>query len=142
MVKLVMEPSYNSSNPTPVSGGLSFSSITGGNRHICGLVITGDAYCWGMNAAGQLGDGTTTNKSVPTLVGGGLSFISIKAGHPAGNNTGQTCGITAANDMYCWGYNGDGQLGDGTTTDSATPTLVSGGLKFTSVAVARNTRAG
>ena len=51
----------------------------------------------------------------PVLVAGGVSFAAVRAG---GNHT---CGVTAVGAAYCWGFNGYGQLGDGTTIDRLTP---------------------
>jgi alpha-tubulin suppressor-like RCC1 family protein len=62
-------------------------------------------------------------------VSGGLSFAEI-VGHPSGY---ATCGRTAAGAAYCWGYNGDNELGDGTTTNRKVPTAVSGGNVFTAL---------
>ncbi len=53
----------------------------------------------------------------------------------AGQN--HSCGLTPTSDVYCWGYNGDGQLGDGTNNWSKFPVLVSGGLSFRSVSAGR-----
>jgi alpha-tubulin suppressor-like RCC1 family protein len=82
------------------------------------------AYCWGYNQFGELGIGGSPGNFVttPTKVAGGLQFSGVSTG-PVGKHT---CGITPANRIYCWGYNADGQLGDGTTTNRPAPVKVSG----------------
>jgi len=112
-------------SPVAVSGGLTFVSISAGDRHTCGIVpsgagaLSGPAYCWGYNASGQLGDGTFSERNVPTLVAGGLTFIAVSA-----SPSEHTCGITTNFMAYCWGLNIDGQLGDASTTTRNVPTLV------------------
>jgi alpha-tubulin suppressor-like RCC1 family protein len=56
--------------PTEVTGGLRFSSLSGGIAayHTCGIVLSGATYCWGGNNSGQLGDGTRTNHSTPAPI--------------------------------------------------------------------------
>jgi alpha-tubulin suppressor-like RCC1 family protein len=96
------------STPTAVAGAPALVSLSAGGGHTCG---------WGSNSHGQLGDGTTENRSVPTPVAGGLTFSQLSA-------TGwlHTCGVAMDGDVYCWGGNIDGQLGDGSTTQRLTPT--------------------
>jgi len=118
----------NSTTPVAVSGGLTFVAVSAGGGHTCGVTPTGAAYCWGYNSYGQLGNGTTTNSTTPVAVSGGLAFATIDAGKNV-----HTCGVTPAGAAYCWGYNGAGGLGNGTTTDSAIPVAVSGGLTFAAV---------
>ena len=101
-------------------------SISAGLFHSCGLTTSGDGYCWGYNANGRLGDGTTTGRLIPALVSGGYEWKSISAG-------GHSCGVTTAGDAYCWGDNDSGQLGDGTTTGRKEPVQVSGGHTWASV---------
>jgi alpha-tubulin suppressor-like RCC1 family protein len=113
--------------PVPVhSGGVTFASIAAGGAHTCGLTATGQTYCWGQNLNGQLGNNSTTNQSTPVQVlqPGGVTFESITAGES------HTCGLTATQVAYCWGWDGFGQLGDGGTTDQSVPVAVSGGEIF------------
>jgi trimeric autotransporter adhesin len=117
--------SASQSTPTRVATDLRFASITAGDQFTCARTAGGDLYCWGRNADGQLGDGTTTLRSEPTQVAGPHAFREISAG------THFVCGVTTSGDAYCWGRNWAGQLGDGTVTSPrTTPTLVGGGLRF------------
>ena len=119
-------------SPVAVSGGLSFKTIatSPGFSTVCGIASDDKAYCWGYNSTGQLGDGTTTTKYVPTLVSGGYTYKSIAVNGYYSNGYGNTCAIALNGNAYCWGYNNNGQLGNGTTTQSTTPVLVSGGITF------------
>lgn len=118
--------------PVPVSGGLTFTTVDVGRFFACGVTTAGDAYCWGTGGSGELGNGTTTDSPVPVPVSGGLKFTAISAGGEDGN---QTCGIATTSAAFCWGENGLGQLGDGSTVDRLVPTPVSGGLSFSSISV-------
>ena len=113
-------------------GGVTFTSVTGGAYHSCGLATTGAAYCWGANWNSQLGDSTTTNRTAPVAVTmpGGVTFTSLAPG------VNHSCALATTGAAYCWGYNVDGRLGDGTTTDRTMPVAVTmpGGVTFESVA--------
>jgi len=114
--------------PKAVAGGLTFSTIEAGGLHTCALTAGGDAYCWGHNAYGETGNGLTDGVTyTPTLVQTTMRFTSISARY------GETCGVIADGSAYCWGDNGYGQLGDGTTISRSTPAAVSGGLRFSVV---------
>lgn len=125
--------------PVAVSGGLTFTSLSAGGYHSCGVASGGMAYCWGRNTFAELGDTSTTGSScgvtpsgnaycsTPMVVSGGTTFAAVSAGEY------HTCGLTAGGAAYCWGSNHNGQLGNGDTTGSSTPLAVSGGLTFTSV---------
>ena len=94
----------------------SATNIGAGFRHTCALIEDGGVECWGLNASGQLGDATSTNHLSPMAV---VELGSTAAAISAGDY--HTCALTAAGTVKCWGANFAGQLGDGTTTDSATP---------------------
>jgi uncharacterized protein YjdB/alpha-tubulin suppressor-like RCC1 family protein len=128
----------------PISSTIHFATLRVGVGHVCGIEVGGQAYCWGRNDRGQLGDGTTTNRSTPTLVAGGLLFESLAAGgtvkytidesqHTSTTEfLGFSCGITLGGKAYCWGANEIGQLGLGTVSSSvASPQAVVGGILFT-----------
>jgi alpha-tubulin suppressor-like RCC1 family protein len=121
----------NSPTPVAVGGGLSFVSLGAGGGHTCGLISGGTLYCWGGNLLGQLGSttnfGTSTPSYSPSAVSGlTLAAIAINAAH--------SCGVTAAGQAWCWGFNRYGQLGNTTNNDTdtgvPTPTAVIGGVTF------------
>ena len=112
---------------TPVAGGFSFTTVSAGGGHTCGVTTSGAAYCWGSNGSGQLGDGTNTTRLGPVPIAGGLSFTTISAGST------YSCGVTTDGTAYCWGSNSHGELGDGTMAQQATPVPVAGNLRFATI---------
>jgi len=121
----------NSTSPIPVDSAgvqMALTGVTTGAAHTCAIKSGGAAYCWGNNAAGQLGIGSADGNahSTPNQVGGGLVFASLTAG------TIHTCGLTSAGVAYCWGDNSTGEIGNGTAGGLQTaPVAVGGGLTFT-----------
>lgn len=103
--------------------GTTWDNVEGGSEHTCGIRDNSTLWCWGSNSAGQLGDGTTTNRSGPVQVGGSPSGSVWQTEISAGSN--HTCGIRDNSTLWCWGSNNHGQLGDGTNNSSTTPVLVS-----------------
>jgi len=110
--------------PIAVGGGRRFLAISAGARHVCALAVDSTAYCWGNNATGQLGNGTTADTALPVAVSGGRKFKELTLGFD------HSCGLTAAGDAYCWGDNTWGQLGEATTSVALEPTAVTGGIIF------------
>jgi alpha-tubulin suppressor-like RCC1 family protein len=97
------------------------SRIATGHIHACAVTGAHGVRCWGRNNFGQLGDGTTTDRSTPRSVKGLSSGVKAISGGGV-----HTCALTTSGGVKCWGYNGHGQLGDGTTTDRTTPVSVRG----------------
>jgi alpha-tubulin suppressor-like RCC1 family protein len=111
----------------------SFTQISVGDNS-CALNSSGIAYCWGDNIYGALGNGTTTPTHIPTAVTmpAGVTFSSIDVA-----NGRYACALSSTGMAYCWGENTYGQLGNGTTTNSNIPSLVTmpASTTFTAISV-------
>ena len=108
--------------PMDVPGLLSgITGLSVGSYHAFAFLDAPGMKCWGDNKYGQHGDGTTVDKKEPADVSGILSGVTVIS---AGSR--HTCALLDTGGVKCWGWNEYGQLGDGTTTDRASPVDVSG----------------
>ncbi|MCU0652968.1 MAG: fibronectin type III domain-containing protein, partial [Candidatus Pacebacteria bacterium] len=102
-------------------------AITASSNYTCAASNAGNMYCWGYNGNGQLGDGSTNRQVTPirvlagAAVGGDTSESYLANIKTVAASSNYTCAASNAGNMYCWGYNFYGQLGNGTTTDSMSP---------------------
>ena len=82
--------------------------------HNCAIMTNGSLYCWGENSHGQLGIGSTTQQTTPQLVnlGSGVKAVDVSVGQDF------TCAVTDAGALMCWGDNGYGKLGIGSTSST------------------------
>lgn len=130
------------STPTAVSGGHRFTVIAAGDRHTCGVGTDQLVYCWGSNGEGQLGDGTTTESMAPVAIQGSLTFVlntlslhsvGLLAGGGGEEGTAAHHACAVADEgfsaptryvPFCWGSNGSGQLGTGSTDPATSPSAV------------------
>jgi hypothetical protein len=127
-----------SGNPVAVdtSGVLAGKTLTevsaGDGFQACAVDSAGAAYCWGSNQYGKLGNGSVTDSSVPVAVAAsgaltGRTLVGVSAGGQ------DTCAMDAGGDIYCWGYNGDGELGDNRTGPPSDVPVLAGPHAPTSV---------
>ena len=123
------------SSPTLVVGGRSFIEVNSNQLHMIAIQAS-DAtlWAWGINGFNELADGSTIPKSSPVAVIGvaGRSFIQCNSA----NNF--STALEATGQVWAWGRNNNGQLGNNTVTNSATPVQVVGTQSFVEVS-SRNT---
>ncbi len=120
----------DSDGPVPIRGTMHYLHLAVGRGHICGLVTDGSIACWGANTFGESGQAAPAITDVSAVMAArhkvpgrvatdsALTFVSVVAG------AAHTCGVTAASEVYCWGSNKSGQLGNGEARDSREPVKV------------------
>ena len=104
-----------------------FASLSVGAFHVCALGQDGQAFCWGLNDAGQLGTGSTVISEAPAMVSTGLRFTAIATGGS------HSCATRAEGGVFCWGRNDFGQLGNDGHVDQTSPVAVTMPLDTTFV---------
>jgi len=93
--------------------------VAAGLLHACALKVDGTLWCWGANGSGQLGDGTLDDRAAPVPVTAlGSDVVQVAVG------SSYTCARKGDGGVWCWGKNGNGQFGNGSTTNASTPTPV------------------
>jgi alpha-tubulin suppressor-like RCC1 family protein len=115
---------HESPQLVPMPAAAAAVDVSTHHTHTCAVLDTGAITCWGDNTSGQFGNGTTTassttgSASAPITLAAGVRAVDVDAGSDF------TCAVGDNGRVYCWGFNGDGRLGDGTTTQRSTPGLV------------------
>ena len=94
-------------------------STPSGTDQLCGVQTDGSLWCWGDDAVGEVGNGTTdSGEPAPVQVAGTWTAVAVGGQF--------TCGIQTGGSLWCWGENGYGQLGIGNTNDQYSPQQVPG----------------
>ena len=115
--------------PRQVGSAADWAALSAGFNHSCAVNAAGELHCWGDNREGQLGVGANGNSlNVPTRVGTATNWAAVAASND------HTCAVNTGGELYCWGSNGDGRLGVGSTPASAdTPQRVGSGSDWEGV---------
>lgn len=108
------------STPVDVSGSLQATQMSAAANHTCARILNGTIRCWGRNANGQLGNGTTTLADTPTTVSGITNATQVSASRY------YACARLSSGMVKCWGTGTDGQLGPGNGVSSTVPVRVGG----------------
>ena len=129
-----------SDTPVPVvslggTGTLSgVASLVGGDNDpgvstkssFCALLTSGGVDCWGYGPDGELGNGASSNSAVPVQVDGVGGAGTLSGVTSLTSSPGSYCAELTSGGVDCWGYGPDGELGNGATSNSATPVQVTG----------------
>jgi alpha-tubulin suppressor-like RCC1 family protein len=102
------------------------TAVAAGADHSLAVRADGSVWAWGDNTYGELGTNSTTSSTSPVHVlgSGGTGTLSGVTAVAAGNSF--SLALTSGGNVYAWGYNGDGQLGNNTKTESNVPVEVEG----------------
>lgn len=118
-------PAVNKSFPQTIYLPSAADKLYTNMGNVFALLKDGTLYSWWYNGSGEVGDGTTTHRYYPvrvwTLTWVTKVAISKEDVEVSGNSA---CALTSAWAVYCWGYNGVGQLWDNTVVSKSTPTLI------------------
>ena len=102
-------------------GGVDVIAVAAGESHTLALGSDGRVWAWGLNSYGQLGNGNNAPQTTPVLVGGGLSGVPVQAIAAGGDFS---LALTSGGEVWSWGFNSEGELGNGGTTSSNVPVQV------------------
>lgn len=107
--------------PTAEASASDWRVLRAGDAHACGVKFDLSLWCWGRNVSGQIGNGTFGSgefEPSPVEIGTDNTWLNVFPGYN------HTCAIDRTKQLWCWGLNSSGQLGQGDTVRQTTPTQV------------------
>ena len=102
-------------------GSETITQVSSGGNHSSAISSNGRVFTWGYNLYGQLGDGSTIDKTTPVEITTGFNLIGSETITQVALGNNHSIAISSTGRIFTWGYNNNGQLGDGTTIDKNTP---------------------
>ena len=116
-------------SPTPIAPGVTWLTASTAEEHSLAIRSDGTLWSWGSNVYGQLGDGSKTNRLVPVRVGTGNNWSMVVAGELA-----HSLALRSDGTLWAWGNNGNGQHGDGTSSQKLHPVQTGSEANWKSIA--------
>ena len=112
-------------------GSATWSSVSASDVFTCAIQSNGTLWCWGRNDSFQCGQSTGITYDVPTQVGAATDWAQVFGGASAAT----MCATKTSGLLFCWGYDEQGQAGDGGSVIGVLPTQVTTATDWTGVSV-------
>ena len=110
---------------SPVLVGNDTIDVAAGGRHTLAVLADGSLWAWGANGAGQIGDGTTEDRHSPVQIHEGVAAVAARnTVSPIAERMSHSLAITEDGLLLAWGWNADGQVGDGSSSNRLRPTVI------------------
>ena len=115
-------------SPKQITLATDWKSVSAGYSHTCAIRSVGKLYCWGNDGGGQVGNGATIGDVIsPKQITSATDWKAVDTGD------GHTCAIRSVGKLYCWGGDGNGQLGNGAGSDSTIPIQITSATDWKTV---------
>ena len=126
-------PTDDVTSPTQITSATDWKTVSAGQDHTCAIRSVGKLYCWGADGGGQIGNDDLVGDVIsPQQITSATDWKTVEAGD------GFTCAIRSVGKLYCWGADGNGQLGNGPGGDSTIPIQITSATDWKAVSAGNN----